>query len=729
VLLDEHRVSRGRSYAGLDGEAERLRQELSPDSGPAARLTPAALRQAYRAMLRIRRIEERIAERYGDQEMRCPVHLSIGQEAAAVGACLPLSREDLIVTSHRGHGHYLAKGGSLQAMLDELYGRASGCCGGRGGSMHLFDVGAGVLGSVPIVASSIPLAVGAGLHLGRAGQRRVSVAFLGDGAAEEGVFHESLNLAAVRRLPVVFFVENNLYSVYTPLAERQPERPLTLLAAAHAVPALAADGNDVQAVWRVMSQALARARSGAGPTLIVADTYRFLEHCGPSDDDALGYRPAGELAAWRERCPVARLRAALEAEGILESGAHARFEAEIAREIDGAFVSARAAAFPDPATRAEHVYPPTRPVSAAAHSGAGPARELTAAEAIGEATRQAMRADKRVIVLGEGVTDPKAIFGTTQGLLEEFGPERVLEMPLSENAFTGMAVGAALLGTRPIVIHQRVEFSLLAFEQIVNNAAKLCYVSGGQHRVPIVLRLIVGRGWGQGPAHSQSLEALFAHVPGLKVVMPSNAVDAKGLLLGAIADDAPVVFIEHRWMHAARGNVSITAEPLPLDGPRRLRAGRDATVVASSYATLEARQAADALSAVGCEVELFDLRVVRPLVHGPIVESVKRTGRLLVVDSGHMDFGVGAELCTRVTHACFEQLLGPPERLGLPDHPTPSAARLSEHYYPRAAQIAEAIGRGVGLPEAALTAVLHELSRQREGVPCDVPHPAFRGPF
>jgi 2-oxoisovalerate dehydrogenase E1 component len=702
-----------------------------PESGPAERLGPAALRQAYRAMLRIRRIEERIAQRYPEQEMRCPVHLSIGQEAAAVGACLPLSARDLVITSHRGHGHYLAKGGDLGAMLAEIYGRASGCCGGRGGSMHLFDMDAGVLGSVPIVASSIPLAVGAGLHLARAGQGHVSVAFLGDGAVEEGVFHESLNLAAVRRLPVIFFVENNLYSVYTPLAERQPERPLTALAAAHGVPALAADGNDVQAVWRVMSQAVDRARAGGGPSLVVVDTYRFLEHCGPGDDDALGYRPKGELAAWLARCPLARLRQSLEADGVLTSDQHAGFEAELAREIEAAFDVARAAPFPDPETRAEHVYPSAGPALSATAAGqpAGPVRELTAAEAIGEATRQVMRADARVIVLGEGVTDPKTIFGTTQGLLEEFGPERVLEMPLSENGFTGMAIGAALLGTRPIVIHQRVEFSLLAFEQIVNNAAKLCYVSEGRHRVPIVLRLIVGRGWGQGPAHSQSLEALFAHVPGLKVVMPSNAVDAKGLLLGAIADDAPVVFIEHRWMHSARGNVPIAAEPLPLDGPRRLRAGRDATVVASSYSTLEARQAADALARVGCEVELFDLRVVRPLDERPIAESVARTGRLLVVDSGFVDFGVGAEICARVTRACFDQLQSPPERLGLGAHPTPSSAALSAHYYPRSTQIAEAVGRAVGLPESALAAVRDDLLRQRGGVPLDVPHPAFRGPF
>jgi len=715
-------------------EQSEPRQDLSPDSGRELRLSPSALCQAYRAMLRIRRVEERIAARYGEQEMRCPVHLSIGQEAAAVGACSALEREDLIVSSHRCHGHYLAKGGSLEAMLAEIYGRESGCCGGRGGSMHLFDREAGVLGSVPIVASSIPLALGAGLHFARTGQPRVSVACLGDGALEEGVFHESLNLAAVQRLPVVFFVENNLYSVYTPLAQRQPQRPLAALATAHALPALAADGNDVEAIWRVMSRAVAHARAGAGPSLVVVDTYRFLEHCGTQDDDALGYRPAGELAAWLARCPVARLRQALAAQGILAEAEHDRVEAELAREIDAAFEAARAAPFPRAETRAEHTYPSAAversvPRTRGAQPTAGPAREISAAEAIGEATRQALRADERVIVLGEGVTDRKGIFGTTQGLLEEFGPKRVLEMPLSENAFTGMAIGAALLGTRPIVVHQRVEFSLLAFEQIVNNAAKLSYVSAGKHRVPLVLRLIVGRGWGQGPAHSQSLEALFAHVPGLKVVMPSNALDAKGLLLGAIADDAPVIFIEHRWVHSVRGNVPIAAVALPLDGPERLREGRDATLVASSYSTLEARAAADALSRVGCEVELFDLRVVRPLNEAPIVDSVARTGRLVVVDSGYLDFGVGAEICTRVTSACFDQLLAAPLRLGLAAHPTPSSPALAEHYYPRAPQIAEAVGRVAGLSEDALAAVRDELERQREGVPCDAPHPAFRGPF
>ncbi len=356
-------------------------------------------------------------------------------------------------------------------------------------------------------------------------------------------------------------------------------------------------------------------------------------------------------------------------------------------------------------------------------------RIISAAEAIREATVAAMERDERVFVMGEGATDPKGIFGTTSGLRERFGAHRVLEMPIAENGWTGMAIGAALCGQRPILIHQRVEFSLLAMEQLVNNAAKIHYVSGGRHRAPLVIRLIVGRGWGQGPAHSQSLEALFAHVPGLKVVMPSSAADAKGLLLAAVADDSPVVFIEHRWMHYASGHVDPEPRAVALDGPKRVREGDRATVVATSYMTLEALQAAEALAAAGCAVDLFDLRVLRPLDVGAITASVRKTGRLITVDTGHATYGIGAEVCARVTSAAFEDLRAAPVRIGLPEHPTPSARSLAEGYYPRSPQIAVAVGRAAGVSATVLEEVCAGLARERDAMPLDIPHPSFKGPF
>lgn len=314
---------------------------------------PVAL---YRAMLRIRLIEEEIAKRYSEQEMRCPVHLSIGQEATAVGACVALRKDDQIVSSHRCHGHYLAKGGDLNAMLAEIYGRATGCCGGRGGSMHLFDDRVGVLASVPIVGSFIPLGTGAAMSYRNANQDRVCIVFLGDGATEQGAFHESANFAALKTLPVIFFIENNGYSCYTNLEDRQPERPMADLARAYGMPAATVDGNNVLAVHDATAAAVARARAGHGPTLIVADTYRWREHCGPNYDSDIGYRTPEELLSWQARCPVESFAARLRAERILGQEEQANLAAEIDAEIQGAFKYAIASPFPDPATVRDHVY-------------------------------------------------------------------------------------------------------------------------------------------------------------------------------------------------------------------------------------------------------------------------------------------------------------------------------------------------------------------------------------
>ncbi|MCG8555210.1 MAG: thiamine pyrophosphate-dependent dehydrogenase E1 component subunit alpha [Proteobacteria bacterium] len=321
-----------------------------------ARLSHDGLRGVYRQMRRIRLVEEAIAGRYGEQEMRCPVHLSIGQEASAVGACRALQADDKIVSTHRCHGHYLAKGGDLGAMLAELYGKVTGCCGGRGGSMHLFDDAAGVLASVPIVASSIPIGVGVALAFRQRAQRRVCMAFLGDAALEEGVAHEAANFATAHRLPIVFFVENNLYSVYTRIDDRQPSGQLTRFGAAHGLPARRADGNDVLEVYRRSTEAVERARSGGGPGLVCVDTYRWLEHCGPQCDDQLGYRPQGELARWKAQCPIQRFKAWLERRELWDAALECELLLKLKREIETAFTAAQRAPFPNPAHARTKVY-------------------------------------------------------------------------------------------------------------------------------------------------------------------------------------------------------------------------------------------------------------------------------------------------------------------------------------------------------------------------------------
>ncbi len=304
-------------------------------------------------------IEEKIADLYPEQEIRCPVHLSIGQEAVAVGVCAALGPQDYVFSGHRSHGHYLARGGSLKGMLAEPYGRATGCAGGIGGSMHLADPTVGFLGATAIVASTIPIAVGAALSAAMRAEDRISVAFFGEGATEEGVFHESMSFAALKRLPVVFVCENNLYSVHSPLSVRQPAgREVVELAGAHGIEGLSGDGNDVLAVERLARRAAEKARGGGGPTFLELKTYRLREHCGPNHDDGLGYRPEAEVREWKEKCPVARFGAALIAEGGMDGEEVRAMEERVRDEIEEAILFARRSPFPGEDSLFDHLYAP-----------------------------------------------------------------------------------------------------------------------------------------------------------------------------------------------------------------------------------------------------------------------------------------------------------------------------------------------------------------------------------
>jgi len=308
------------------------------------------------AMLRIRRVEEAIADRYAEQEMRCPTHLCIGQEAIAVGVCDVLDRKDRVFSNHRAHGHYLAKGGDLGAMIAELYGRATGCCGGRGGSMHLIDIDAGFMGATPIVGGTIPVAVGSAWASTLQKHDEVTVVFFGDGCFEEGVMHESLNFSALHKLPVVFICENNDFSVYTPLKLRQPQRPIHVVAAAHGVNALAGDGNDVSAVRYLARQAVAAARAGEGPQFLELSTFRWREHCGPNFDHELNYRPTADIEAGLSDDPIERYKTAMSKDGVDTVSLFAKLEAQLHQEIDAAFAFSDLSANPLPSAAREKLY-------------------------------------------------------------------------------------------------------------------------------------------------------------------------------------------------------------------------------------------------------------------------------------------------------------------------------------------------------------------------------------
>lgn len=357
-----------------------------------------------------------------------------------------------------------------------------------------------------------------------------------------------------------------------------------------------------------------------------------------------------------------------------------------------------------------------------------PVRKLSYAQAIQEGLSQAMEADPRVIVIGEGVPDPKGIFATTAGLRDKFGSQRVFDMPLSENGMTGVCIGAALCGMRPVMVHQRIDFALLAMDQLVNNAAKWHYMFNGLANVPLVVRVIVGRGWGQGPQHSQSLQALFAHIPGLKVVLPATACDAKGMLIGAIEDNNPVIFIEHRWLHNIKDAVPAAGYRAPLDKARIVHKGDKITIAAFSYMVMEALLVARALAKHGIGVEVIDMRSASPLDVDTVANSVRKTGHLLALDTAWASGSITAELITRVITMEFSALRKAPQRIASPDHPVPTSHHMAEGYYPGAIQIYEAI---VALTAVTLTPEKHEsvLASIRHTGPHDVPNAKFTGPF
>jgi len=350
-------------------------------------------------------------------------------------------------------------------------------------------------------------------------------------------------------------------------------------------------------------------------------------------------------------------------------------------------------------------------------------RELKFTEAINEAIDLCMAKDSAVYVMGLGAPDPKGIFGTTLGLQEKYGSSRVMDMPTSENGMTGVAIGSALVGMRPVMTHQRIDFAVLAMEQMVNQAAKWHYMFGGKMNVPLVIRMIIGRGWGQGPQHSQNLQAWFAHIPGLKVVMPTTSYDAKGLLISSIEDNNPVIFIEHRWLYNLTGHVPEGVYRVPLGQARVIREGNDVTIAATSYMTVEALHAAELLAEEGISSEVVDVRTLRPLDEALILESVRKTCRLVVADTGWKTVGFSAEVVARVTEEAFGDLKSPPRRVALPDCPTPTSRGLTKHYYPRATHIRTLVRQMLGLAPAG------EAPQLDESIPLDVPDMSFTGPF
>ena len=644
------------------------------DDGPAATLAnrPAlpdgldadALLRLFERMTLLRRFEAAAQTACRKGETPGFLHLYIGQEAVATGVCAHLRRTDWITSTHRGHGHALAKGMSPNTLMAELYGRSGGAVGGRGGTMHIYDRSVGLFGTNGLVGAGIPEAVGAAQSARYRGTDGVAVAFFGDGATSHGAFHEGLNFAGTTRAPVVFVCENNLYATATPLASVTLNPEIATRAAAYGIPGVAVDGNDVVAMWAAMRTACARARAGEGPTLIEAKTYRTVGH--HEGDPVTGtYRNQAEVDAWAKRCPVATFRTRLLDDfAVATTGTLAEIEQGVDRDVAAALEFARASPEPDPASVLEHVYAtPMNPAVATAARAAGPMVETGWLDAVRDGIAEEMRANRDILYYGEGTGERAGSFAHTKGLWAEFGPTRMVDTPISELGFTGAAMGASATGVRVVADLMFADFLFEAAGQIVLQASKLRYMSRGQMSVPMVIRVASGTVRSTGPHHSGTYHPVWAHIPGLIVCMPSNPADAKGLMKTALNAGDPVIIMEPKALFASRGPVPEGTHHVPFGVARLARPGRDLTIAAAGQMVHRALEAAEVLAGEGVEAEVIDLRTISPLDVDSVAESVRRTHRLLVVDEGWSAFGVGAELGQAMMELAFDALDAPVARL------------------------------------------------------------------
>jgi 2-oxoisovalerate dehydrogenase E1 component len=531
--------------------------------------------------------------------------------------------------------------------------------------MHLYDRKAGLFGTNGFVGAGLPATVGIGLSAKVRNSGQIGVAFFGDGAVNHGAFHESLNLAAALNLPVILVCENNLYATATPLSLATRNTEIASRATAYGVVGKAVDGNDVLQVFETMRQAVERARSGGGPTLIEAKTYRTVGH--HEGDPLVGtYRTQEELDAWKGRCPIKRLRQRLESEGLASEAQLAGLEEGVRHRIEAAVRFAEDSPSPDPATADQDVWATPINPPAALHieqfEADSPA-EITWLDAVRDGIAEEMRRDPYLLYLGEGTGERGGTFAHTKGLWKEFGPERVIDTPISELAFTGAAAGASATGCRAIADLMFADFLFEAATQIVQQAGKLRYMSNGQIGVPMVVRAGMGAIKNAGPHHSGCYYPVWAHCPGLLVVVPSTPADAKGLMKTALRCSDPVIFLEHKLLFSSKGPVPRNEHLIPFGQARVVRNGRDLTLVSCGELVHRCVSAATILDQEGTSCEVIDLRTVVPLDVDTICTSIARTGRLLVVDEAFSMCGVGAEIGAAVMENAFDELDAPVGRL------------------------------------------------------------------
>jgi 2-oxoisovalerate dehydrogenase E1 component len=647
-----------------------------PSAAPAAAgIDDAELARLYRALLVPRLIEEKML-RLLRQGRLSKWFSGIGQEAIAVGVVAALDDGDFVLPLHRNLGVFTGRHVDLDRLLRQLLGREGGLTAGRDRSFHFGTLEHCIVGMISHLGAMLPVADGLALAGRLRGERRVVAVFSGDGGTSEGDFHEALNLAAVWRLPVIFVVENNGWGLSTPTSEQYACADLADRAVGYGMPGAVIDGNDVLAVIAAVGEAAERGRRGEGPTLLEAKTYRMRGHEEASGTD---YVPPDDLARWERLDPLLRLESVLDGRGVLPAGERDGLRSEFAAEVDARVEAALAAPEPDSTVEQETAAVWASPAPARSDRRRPPVGqpiELRYLDAISDGLREAMRADGRVVLLGQDIAGYGGAFKVTEGFVAEFGPERVRNTPIIESGALGCALGLALDGFHPMVEMQFGDFISCGFNQVVNNLATTHYRWGAP--VPVVIRAPVGGGMGAGPFHSQNIEGFFANVPGLRIVAPATPADAKGLLLSAFDDPNPVLFLEHKALYRAeRGPVPAGWHTVPLGEAGIVRPGRDATVITYGIGVRWAIEAAGLLAEDGIgDIEVVDLRTLRPWDTATVLASVERTGRALVLHEAPQTGGFGGEIAAVIGERAFGFLDAPVMRVGSTDTPVPFSRRL-----------------------------------------------------
>ncbi|WP_206029662.1 dehydrogenase E1 component subunit alpha/beta [Rhodococcus sp. IC4_135] len=631
---------------------------------------------AYEKMLLIRVMEERISALYKGDIIPGFVHTSIGQEACAVGALTHARVSDVITSTHRGHGHVLAKGLEPDRMMAELMGKVTGANNGRGGSMHVADPRLGIFGANGIVGAGLPIALGAAFAAKDRGEGDLVVAFFGDGAIATGAFHEAMNMAALWKLPIIFLCENNGFSEFSSTADQHPV-PISARAAGYGMESITLAGNDVEAVADGIRPVYAQVRGGSGPVFVEVTTLRVHGHY---EGDPQVYRDKDEMARGILAAdPLTVTRGRLRDRGIGDDVLDL-VDKRVRAVVDEAERFARASPQPEASSVMEYIYSPRRvypPGHLDVSVDAGGAA-VSQSKIIKAALDDSLGADPDVFLAGIDVAGGN-VFGLTRGLAAKY-PGRVFDTPISESAIMGLAVGSAMAGRRPVVELMYLDFLGVCLDQLMNQAAKLRFMTGGAVSLPLVVRTQFGSGRSSGGQHSQSLEALLAHIPGLTVLMPSSGADAYGLLRAAIEDDNPVMFIEHRLLYEKKSLLPSKDFRVPIGKAAVTRPGSDVTIVSWSRMAMHALIAAESLADEGIDAEVIDLRTIAPLDRETILESFGRTNRMVIAQEAVVDFGVGAEIAALAVDSGFYSLDAPVVRVGARYAPAPYAPVLEREW-------------------------------------------------